>query len=238
MRHILCIETGTNTCSVTLGQGQELIGIMENHDPNNNHAINLTVFIKSLLEKEGLNAKDLAAVAVSKGPGSYTGLRIGVSAAKGICFGAGVPLIAIGSLNAMAYGAIQWLNDNSHISQPEIICPMIDARRMEVYTQFFNMESQSISEVEAKILDENSFKSMLESKKILFLGNGSTKAAGLINHPNASFIDDFLPSARYMLPLANELFNQKHFEDVAYFEPLYLKDFIATIAKNKVLGNQ
>lgn len=236
MKPILCIESGTNTCSVALGLGQELLSIRENHEPNNNHAKNLTLFTQQILQEQGLKASDLAAVAVSKGPGSYTGLRIGVSAAKGICYGANIPLIAIGSLNAMAYGALLWLNGNMPNLQPNIICPMIDARRMEVYTQQFNPNGKSITEVEAKILDEQSFSLELKTNKVLFLGNGSPKAKELLKSENAYFVDDFLPSARYMIPLATAHLNQNEFEDVAYFEPLYLKDFIATVAKNKILG--
>ena len=237
MNPILCIETGTSTCSVALGFDNNFIDIAESHDPNNNHAKNLTVFIKNLLEKHNIKATDLAGVAISKGPGSYTGLRIGVSAAKGICYGAKLPLIAIGSLNAMAQGALIWLADNEQF-KPDLICPMIDARRMEVYTQLFNLKGESISEVEAKILDEKSFTNLLSTKKILFLGNGSPKAKEIIRSANAMFIEGFMPSARFMLPLASNLFNQKKFEDVAYFEPLYLKDFVATVGKNKVLGQK
>lgn len=238
MKPILCIESGTNTCSVALGLGQKVIGILENHEQHGNHAKNLTEFAARLLKKENLKASDLAAVAVSKGPGSYTGLRIGVSAAKGICYGAGIPLIAIGSLDAMVQGAREWLSQDKKLGSPDIICPMIDARRMEVYTQLFGVNGTPISELEAKILDEKSFQDILESKKILFLGNGFDKVKSLLQHPNVLSIDNFLPSARYMLPLSFEQFNRKHFEDVAYFEPLYLKDFIATIAKNKVLGEK
>jgi tRNA threonylcarbamoyladenosine biosynthesis protein TsaB len=179
----------------------------------------------------------LSAIAICKGPGSYTGLRIGVSAAKGICYGASIPLIAIGSLNAMAWGAIEWLSQNSNETRPDLLCPMIDARRMEVYTQLFDMQGNCITEVEAKILDENSFDNILMEKKILFFGNGSDKISSVINHPNATFIKVFLPSARFMLAFASENLNKCHFEDVAYFEPFYLKDFVATVAKNKVLGN-
>lgn len=238
MKPILCIESGTSTCSVALGHGQELIGILENHEPNNNHAKNVTEFTRLLLKKGGIKASDLAAVAVSKGPGSYTGLRIGVSAAKGICYGAGIPLIAIGSLDAMVQGSLQWIEENQSIEKPQLFCPMIDARRMEVYTQLFDSSGNSTSEVEAKILDETSFSSTLETSRVLFLGSGAAKAKNVINHPNALFLDGFMPSARYMLPIAQERFNQNLFEDVAYFEPLYLKDFVATIARNKVLGEK
>ncbi|PKP36289.1 MAG: tRNA (adenosine(37)-N6)-threonylcarbamoyltransferase complex dimerization subunit type 1 TsaB [Bacteroidetes bacterium HGW-Bacteroidetes-15] len=238
MSKILCIESGTNTCSVALGFDQEDIDIIESHEANNNHARNLTQFVKTILDRQGLKAKDLSAVAISKGPGSYTGLRIGVSAAKGICYGAGVPLISVGSLDALTNGAISWIQSNPEQPKPELFCPMIDARRMEVYTQLFLPNGECISEVEAKILDGNSFNEDLESKRILFFGNGSNKAVGLINSPNASFINEFKPSARFMITIASRMYKLRKFEDVAYFEPLYLKDFVATIAKNKVLtGN-
>ncbi len=237
MNHILCIETGTSTCSVALGYDDFCLDVEESNDPNNNHARNLTQFIEDLLKRQGIKPKDLAAVAVSKGPGSYTGLRIGVSAAKGICYGANIPLIAVGSLYSMAQGAIAWLAENKNSYKPDLLCPMIDARRMEVYTQLFNMSLQQKSSVDAKILDEKSYADLLEDQKILFFGNGSVKAKAIVNHTNSSFINDFKPSARFMLEYASRLYKLKRFEDVAYFEPLYLKDFVATIAKNKVLGS-
>ncbi len=236
MTHILCIETGTTTCSVALSNGNEVLDIIETHDINNNHAKNLSHFIDVLLERQNTQASKLSAVAVSKGPGSYTGLRIGVSVAKGICYGANIPLIAVGSLNSIAQGAIDWLGNNQNIETPDIICPMIDARRMEVYTQLFTTNGKSITEVEAKILDENSYADLLEKKKVLFLGNGSTKAKSVIQHTNASFLEEFNTSSRYMIPIANTKFQKNNFEDTAYFEPFYLKNFVATIPKNKVLG--
>jgi tRNA threonylcarbamoyladenosine biosynthesis protein TsaB len=236
MTPILCIESGTSTCSVALGYNDILIDIEESHDPNNNHAKNLTHFVEVMLKRQGLKASDLSAVAVSKGPGSYTGLRIGVSAAKGICYGANIPLIAVGSLDSMAQGALQIIASNTN--KPEVLCPMIDARRMEVYTQMFNREGEPISSVEAKVLDNNSFNEILEEKTILFFGNGAQKAKDEILHPNALFIFDFKPSARFMIPFANRLLNQRKYEDAAYFEPLYLKDFVATVAKNKIFGRK
>jgi len=235
MNTILCIETGTTTCSVALGQNGELIDFEESHDPNNNHAKYLTQFISALLKRHSLSAKELSAVCVGKGPGSYTGLRIGVSAAKGICYGAGVPLVAIGSLEAMAQGAISKIA-KEEVAIPDFLCPMIDARRMEVYTQLFTPNGTAQSEVEAMILDDSSFSSPLANSKILFFGNGSSKAKDLLKSANALFLDDFLPSARFMIPLADKFYNQSKFEDVAYFEPFYLKNFVATVAKNKVLG--
>lgn len=211
--------------------------MQESHDPNNNHAKYLTQFIEDILKRQGIKAKDLAAVAVSKGPGSYTGLRIGVSAAKGICYGANIPLIAVGSLDCLAQGALAWLAENKTTFKPDLLCPMIDARRMEVYTQLFDMHLNPIDIVEAKILDENSFSEVLNNHKILFFGNGSPKARLVISSVNSAFIDEFKPSARFMIESSSKYFNQNSFEDVAYFEPLYLKDFIATVAKSKILGS-
>jgi tRNA threonylcarbamoyladenosine biosynthesis protein TsaB len=236
MNPILCIETGTSTCSVAIGYNDTIIDIEETHNDSNNHAANLTMFIQKILQRQGLSVSNLAAVAISKGPGSYTGLRIGVSAAKGICYGANLPLIGVGSLESMVYGAMQ-MQEATGFEKPDLFCPMIDARRMEVYTQLFDMNRETISDIEAKILDSSSYADLLNSKKILFFGNGSLKVNGVINHPNALFLDNFLPSARFMITIASRLYNQNRFEDVAYFEPLYLKDFVATIAKNKVLGS-
>jgi len=236
MSLILCIETGTTTCSVALSQGDEVLDIIETQDINNNHAKNLSHFIDVLLERHKIQASKLSAVAVSKGPGSYTGLRIGVSVAKGICYGANIPLIAVGSLNSIAQGAIDWLGNNQNIETPDVICPMIDARRMEVYTQLFTTTGKSITEVKAKILDEKSYADLLEKKKVLFLGNGSNKAKGVIQHPNVSFLEEFNTSSRFMIPIANAKFQKNNFEDTAYFEPFYLKNFVATKPKNKVLG--
>lgn len=237
MVRILCIETGTNTCSVALGFDDVIVDTIETHETHSNHARDLTKFISQILDRQDLTAKDLSAVAVSRGPGSYTGLRIGVSAAKGICYGANIPLISVGSLVSLAHGAIQWVKDNQP-NEPDLYCPMIDARRMEVYTQLIQPNGEALSDVEAKILDENSFIDALNSKRILFFGNGSSKAKTIIKAQNASFIDDFKPSARFMISKAFRLFNQSNFEDVAYFEPFYLKDFIATIPKNKILGEK
>ncbi|MDD2196148.1 MAG: tRNA (adenosine(37)-N6)-threonylcarbamoyltransferase complex dimerization subunit type 1 TsaB [Bacteroidales bacterium] len=238
MSFILCIETGTSTCSVSLGQKGRVIDVEESHDPENSHAKNTTVFIDSILKRQSLRVKDLGAVCVSKGPGSYTGLRIGVSVAKGICYGSGIPLLAVGSLQAMAHGAMEMIKDGKQQSIPSMLCPMIDARRMEVYSQLFSANAEALTGVEAKVLDANSFSDYLTENKILFFGNGSEKAKEVITLPNALFLDGFNPSARFMIHLAEKLYNQNKFEDVAYFEPFYLKNFVATVAKNKVLGQK
>ncbi|HCX99326.1 MAG TPA: tRNA (adenosine(37)-N6)-threonylcarbamoyltransferase complex dimerization subunit type 1 TsaB [Bacteroidales bacterium] len=238
MSFILCIETGTSTCSVALGQNGRVIDVEESHDPENNHAKNTTLFIDNILKRQGLRAKDLGAVCVGKGPGSYTGLRIGVSVAKGICYGSGIPLLAVGSLQAMAQGVVEMIEDGKQQSIPSMLCPMIDARRMEVYSQLFSVKAEVLTGVEAKVLDVNSFSDYLLENKILFFGNGSEKAKDVITSPNALFLDGFNPSARFMIHLAEKLYNQNKFEDVAYFEPFYLKNFVATVAKNKVLGQK
>lgn len=234
MGYILCIETGTNTCSVALGKGGVLVDLEENHDKENNHSKLLTVFVNKLLNRQNLKVSDLSAVCVGKGPGSYTGLRIGVSVAKGLCYGAGIPLLAVGSLHAMALGMIEQLTEDTTTVKPQILCPMIDARRMEVYTQQFDLGGNSLSEVEALILDEKSYESLLQQKSILFFGNGSHKFKDFVSAPNALFWDDFLPSARFMISEAEKHYRNEKFEDTAYFEPFYLKDFIATIPKNKI----
>jgi tRNA threonylcarbamoyladenosine biosynthesis protein TsaB len=238
MNLILSIESGTNTCSVALSDGIELIGYIESHDQEYNHAKKLTLFIDTLLQRHRIDVKSLKAVAISKGPGSYTGLRIGVSVAKGICYALDIPLLALGSLEVMAVGAIDWLKKNPLSLNPELLCPMIDARRMEVYTQIFDSNINALTNIEAKILDTRSFSNLLENKRILFFGNGSFKAKSILNHINASFADDFKPSARFMISLAWRNLKDERFEDVAYFEPLYLKDFVATVQKNKVIGNE
>ena len=236
MDYLLCVESGTSTCSVALSKGLEVISVVEVHDQGNNHAKTLTVFVQKVLQDSGLTANDLSAVVVSKGPGSYTGLRIGVSVAKGICYAVSKPLIAIGSLESMTYGAMEWVKENPNFATPEIFCPMIDARRLEVYTQLFDSNVNSLSPIEAKILDENSFSDILDNKRIVFFGNGSAKAKPIITHTNALFIDNFSPSARFMIPLAVERLKEKKYEDTAYFEPLYLKEFVAIKSTKNIFG--
>lgn len=234
MAHILCIETGTPTCSVALCENGKLISIRELHAEETNHASNLSNFIQEVLKEGNISASQLSAVAVSKGPGSYTGLRIGVSTAKGICYAAGIPLIAINSLKVMAQGAIDTSNN---IEPNTFICSTIDARRMEVYTAVFNSKLNCIMDTQALILNRESFADLLKENKILFIGNGTGKVKESITSSNALYLEDILPSARFMIPLAYELFNQKAFENVAYFEPFYLKDFVAIKSTKNILGN-
>ncbi|TCN68964.1 tRNA (adenosine(37)-N6)-threonylcarbamoyltransferase complex dimerization subunit type 1 TsaB [Acetobacteroides hydrogenigenes] len=230
MSIILCIETGTEVCSVSLSKDSKIIDIRESAEPQA-HARQLAVFIDELLKKNSLTTKDLSAVAVSEGPGSYTGLRIGVSTAKGICFGSGIPMIAIDSLQALTQGAINQVGGNTG----SIFCPMIDARRMEVYTALYHSDGSPKTATEALIIDENSFQKELAESKVYFFGNGAPKCIEIINHPNAAFIN-VTHTAANMVHLAHRLFDAAKFVDVAYFEPFYLKDFVVTKSKKNSLG--
>ena len=229
---ILCIETATGVCSAALCDDISVIRVAE--APHGlSHAAQLTVIIQQMLDETGVKAADLNAVAVSKGPGSYTGLRIGVSTAKGIAYGAGIPLLGINTLTAMCNGYLAL--HPADISPGTLLCPMIDARRMEVYNALFKADGTMVRETSADIIDGTSFKDILERQEILFFGNGSEKCRNAIMHPNARFRDGFILSASYLhIPSVNALKN-KQFEDVAYFEPYYLKEFIATIPRRLFL---
>ena len=219
---ILHIETSTDLCSVALSRGVNCLTIRENSE-GRNHAALLTVFIEDLLNDNQVSANQLDAIAVCAGPGSYTGLRIGLSAAKGLCYGSDIPLIAVSTLQTMSMGfAAQ--ND---IPASSLLCPMIDARRMEVYTALYDKNGNQIEQVTAEIITEQSFGAWLDTHKIYFFGNGATKCRSTITHPNAVFSENFAHSSLYMIQPALQAFNEKKFEDVAYFEPHYLKDFIA-----------
>jgi len=233
MSKLLLIESGTNVCSVAISVNEQVVGLKESSDERA-HAAQLTVFVDHLIKETGITIPQIDAIAVSKGPGSYTGLRIGVSAAKGICYAADKPLISIGSLDSMTYGASKLYQSMVKEQGIDLICPMIDARRMEVYSALYDTTNKRISVVEALVVDELTFKDRLDSNRILFLGNGATKCKEVINHPNAFFVDDFSPSAQYMIPLALNALANKVFEDVAYFEPYYLKDFVATKSQKKI----
>jgi len=230
MATIINIDTSTEVCSVSLSKDGNLIGIKENKD-GLKHAQLVTLYIQDLLKEANIEIKNLDAIAVSKGPGSYTGLRIGVSTAKGICYGAQLPLIAIETLQTLTEGAI------NSIEQPikdAWFCPMIDARRMEVYNAFYNINNNKTVEIAATIIDDESFKDILDERTVYFFGNGSEKCKETIKHPNAIFIDNISNSALNMITLAHKAFNNQSFEDVAYFEPFYLKDFVATTPKKKM----
>jgi tRNA threonylcarbamoyladenosine biosynthesis protein TsaB len=230
MAVILHIETATQVCSVVLSVDGEVVQIKESRDKNS-HSATITLFIEEVMKNAGIPFASLDAVAVSMGPGSYTGLRIGVSTAKGLCYGLDKPLIAIGTLEAMAAGML-----NEMESLPVLYCPMIDARRMEVYNALFDKELNRIRETQAEIITEDSFREILENNTVVFAGDGAEKCKPFLGlHPNARFIDDFFPSARFMMKLAEQKFQERKFENVAYFEPFYLKDFIPGISRVKGL---
>jgi len=223
---ILCIETATGVCSAALCDEERVISVRE-APPGESHAAQLTVIIGSLLEEAPATAADLEAVVVSKGPGSYTGLRIAVSVAKGIAYGAGIPLIGINTLEAMCHG---YLAANPlPPSSGTLLCPMIDARRMEVYNALFRSDGTTVRETSADIIDGTSYGELLEAGRVIFFGNGAEKCREIIRHPNAIFEIPFPLSASYLHIPAVKALRNKQFEDVAYFEPYYLKEFIATV---------
>ncbi|POY35410.1 tRNA (adenosine(37)-N6)-threonylcarbamoyltransferase complex dimerization subunit type 1 TsaB [Solitalea longa] len=226
MALILSIETATACCSVALSENEQLIAYKEETSPNI-HASSLTLFIEEVLKTAGRVPSDLDAVAVSMGPGSYTGLRIGVSTAKGLCYSLDKPLIAINTLKAMANGLLLTGID----TKDTLLCPMIDARRMEVFTAVYNDQLEVIEETNAAIINEDSFAELLSNNRVIFFGNGAEKCKSVLTTSNAIFIEDSVNSARYIAPLAYKQFEQKQFENVAYFEPFYLKDFVSTQAK-------
>ncbi len=227
MSLILSIETSATICSVALHKKGVLLDTFEDHTPNSHSAV-LTVLIEKLLEKQKRNINQIDAVALSIGPGSYTGLRIGASVAKGIAFGANIPIVAVSSLKIIAKSA---LSNNSSIEPDALICPMIDARRMEVYSALYSVNLEMRNEVESIVIDENSFKDFLKDNKIYFCGNGAEKCKEIIVGSNAIFIDDTYASAKEMGELAFEKFKNNEFEDVAYFEPFYLKNAAVTKPK-------
>lgn len=236
MAVILNIETSTEVCSVALAKNGESLFEKENNQ-DMNHSGLLTVFIGQIFEENNLSIKNIDAVAVSKGPGSYTGLRIGVSVAKGLCYALEKPLIALNTLDIMAHYTAR--NLNSYITPGAgnnvMLCPMIDARRMEVYTALYNSCGETVKPVGAEIIDEKSFSEYFPNNKIMFFGNGAEKCRNHIVHPNAIFSGPLKTSARFMQTMAEIKFNKNEFENTAYFEPFYLKNFVATTPKNKIL---
>ena len=236
MSLILNIETATGVCSVALARDGQLLGLKESN-AKNSHVSVLTVFIDEVIKTAAIALSDLDAIAVSKGPGSYTGLRIGVAAAKGLCYALEKPLIGVNTLRAMAIGMPHPPppSPNREGENSILYCPMIDARRMEVYCAIFDEKGSEIRETRAEIIDENSFTEYLSKNRIIFAGDGALKCRSLFDkHPNAVFSEGFQASARFIIPISEEKFSQKIFEDIAYFEPYYLKDFIA--GKPRVKG--
>ncbi|RNC91840.1 MAG: tRNA (adenosine(37)-N6)-threonylcarbamoyltransferase complex dimerization subunit type 1 TsaB [Allomuricauda sp.] len=219
MSKILCLETATTNCSVCVAAAGQVIAIKEENTANYSHAEQLHVFIDDVLEEASLKLSDLDAIAVSKGPGSYTGLRIGVSAAKGLCFSLDIPLISIPTLESMA----------NHVTLPEgaVVIPVLDARRMEVYSAVFDANLNEIRETKAEIIDASSFAAYKTASQVHLVGNGAEKCMAILGeNKNFQFDPSLFPSAMEMGRLAHKKFEAGQFEDVAYFEPFYLKDFI------------
>lgn len=235
MALILSIETGTDICSVALANDGELMALRES-DEGRDHAKKVALFVDELLRETGVQPSDLDAIAVGKGPGSYTGLRIGVSFAKGMCYALNIPLIAIGSLDALTEVAredfdagILDIEDEEWASAK--LCPLVDARRMEVYAQVFDNEGKALTDVVAEVVTEESFKEWRKDKFVIF-GNGAKKCTELLS--DAIFVE-IAPSARGIVRLAEEAFKAEKFEDLAYFEPFYLKEFLVIPSKKKLL---
>lgn len=236
MALILNIETATDVCSAALADNGETFALKESKEEKS-HSSLLSVFIEEIMTGSNISVQGLDAIAISKGPGSYTGLRIGVSTAKGLCYGADVPLISVSTLQAMASGIIS----SNRINELEtgslkdtLVCPMIDARRMEVYTAIYDSSCKIVEHAQAKIIDRTTFANYLSKKRMIFFGTGSEKCRHLLKNKNALFIDSFDTSARYMAPLSEDAYNKGKYENTAYFEPYYLKDFIATVPKNRL----
>ncbi len=229
MPNILLIETATKVCSAGIARDKVMLSMREDHSMQYSHSSQLTSFIDDVVKEAGLTFKDLDAVAVSKGPGSYTGLRIGVSVAKGFCYGLDIPLVSINTLYALACVARETLPQ-----QPDFFVPMIDARRMEVYNAVFDTNLNPIRETMAEIIEFDALKEFLQHGKVALFGDGADKCRETLNHPNAVFADNIVPSVTGMVDAAFEKFSLSQFEDVAYFEPFYLKDFVA--GKPRVKG--
>jgi tRNA threonylcarbamoyladenosine biosynthesis protein TsaB len=228
MATILSIETSTPVSSVAIHRQGGLLASQCIHK-GQSHAENLLPSIHQLLQICKIGMRELDAIAVSQGPGSYTGLRIGTSTAKGFCFGTGARLIAINSLKAMAYGVRKYFDEDS------LLCPMLDARRMEVYCMMLKQDLTVVEQTQARIIDENAFQEYLTRGKVVFFGDGAMKCKKLLAHSNALFIEAVSPSAVQIGAMAGISYKNEQFENVEYFEPLYLKDFIAKKPSRKNL---
>ena len=229
MSRLLLIETSTALCSVALAVDGKVAATRESDQPRA-HAAMTAPFIKGLLDDAGMLASDLDAVCVSAGPGSYTGLRVGVSTAKGICFAAGVPLLAVGTLDVL----VQQARDNGLVPEGcHYVIPLLDARRMEVYTAVFSPDGQRLTEVEPRVIDADSFSAERAGGPVLFIGDGAAKCSEVLAGPQTRFVQTF-PHASAMLGPAMREFEAGNFKDTAYFEPFYLKDFIATVSRRKL----
>ncbi|KOY88159.1 tRNA threonylcarbamoyladenosine biosynthesis protein TsaB [bacterium 336/3] len=222
---ILSIETATPVCSVALHIAGNLVANYELHTERS-HSDQLTSMIEQICKQSGVRLSDISAVAISKGPGSYTGLRIGVATAKGLCFALDKPLIAINTLEAMVWQINAFFGENT------LFCPMIDARRMEVYCLVADSKGNILEGTQAKIIDNQSFENILSTNKVVFFGNGATKCKSMIEHENAIFLEGVYPTAKTVGLLASQKYPQNIFEDLIYFEPFYLKDFVGKKVTN------
>ncbi|MCR5003680.1 MAG: tRNA (adenosine(37)-N6)-threonylcarbamoyltransferase complex dimerization subunit type 1 TsaB [Bacteroidales bacterium] len=230
MNRIILLETSVSLCSAALAEDGKVVAYKECPEPRA-HASQAAPLVKALLDEKGLKVKDCDAVCLSKGPGSYTSLRVGSSTAKGLCFGAGIKLLSAGTLDILVNQAI---DEGFITADTKYIVPMIDARRMEVYTAVFTPDGKQVTETEPMIIDENSFADRLAEGKVLFIGDGAGKCEGTIKSENATFVQTE-PKAKSMVRPAMQAWNEKRFEDIAYFEPFYLKQFVATVSKNNIL---
>ena len=233
MATILCIETGTDICSVGIAREGEIVSMLES-DEGRDHARKVGVFVDELLRTTGISPDEIDAVAVGKGPGSYTGLRIGVSFAKGLCYGLQKPLIAVGSLDALTAVAREdyeaGIVDVENWEQARL-CPMVDARRMEVYAQVFDSAGAPLTDVAAEVVTDESFAEWRKEGNFVIFGNGAAKCTEVLTD---AVLVNVIPSVRGIAPLAQRAFDEGRFEDIAYFEPFYLKDFVVTTSKKKL----
>ncbi|HOO18836.1 MAG TPA: tRNA (adenosine(37)-N6)-threonylcarbamoyltransferase complex dimerization subunit type 1 TsaB [Paludibacteraceae bacterium] len=225
---ILEIETSTNVCSIALSEENSCLFSKVSKE-GLNHAVLLSKYIQEALQVLKTRNKKLNAVAVSSGPGSYTGLRIGVATAKGLCYGLNIPLISINTLEILTIPVLRIIKEEN-----ALFCPMIDARRMEVYTAFYNAHLEIIRPISSDIINNDSYKKILEKNPVYFFGNGMNKCKEYLQHSNAHFIENILPLATSMIPLSLKAYQEKQFENTAYFEPFYLKEFQITHSKKKL----
>lgn len=223
MARILNLETATTNCSVSISEGNDIVCLKENNATNYSHSEQLHVFIKEALDEASFSFSDLDAIAVSKGPGSYTGLRIGVSAAKGLCFSLDLPLISVPTLQSMASQVL--------LKEDEVVIPVLDARRMEVYSSVFDADFKEVRETKAEIITEDSFGDYTSFQKVHIVGSGAEKCQEILKQGNFQFDTSIVPSAKEMATISFGKFQQNAFEDVAYFEPYYLKDFVMQTKK-------
>jgi tRNA threonylcarbamoyladenosine biosynthesis protein TsaB len=225
MAIILHLETATTNCSVSISKDDEIVALKENNAASYSHSEQLHVFIKEALKEASLSFSDLNAIAISKGPGSYTGLRIGVSAAKGLCFSLDIPLISVPTLQSMAHQV--------EVKADELVIPVLDARRMEVYSCVYDAAYKEARETRAEVIDEDSFTEYVSGNTVYMVGSGAEKCRGVLQHPNFVFNESVVPSAKDMASIALKKYETGQFEDVAYFEPYYLKDFVLQQKKKK-----